>query len=344
MTDANREKLRFGRMDGSVFRMRHDLTRAIRSFFDSLGYWEVDAPMLTPYPTLDANILSVRADVVSETGKPHRLFLHTSPEYSMKKLLAAGAGKIYFLGKVFRDGECTPLHNPEFTLLEWYRTNATYADIMDETESMLHEVAVRLLKTDRIPFGSKIIDFTPPWPRVTVGQLFEEKTGLPLDPEMDLQALQCIAQRVGVPFGAEEDWETVFLCIFMEKMEPGLGDSKPVFLTDYPLRLGLNAKSKPDNPDWTERAELYIGGLEIANGYTELTDPEEQKKRFIFDQGRKKRETGLEYPVDSELIEAMKSGLPPCAGIALGLDRLLMLLADRRTIQDVLLFPFHQWE
>jgi elongation factor P--(R)-beta-lysine ligase len=342
--ESNWRKLRSGRMDWTAFRTRHALIREIRSFFDSRGYLETDAPLLTPWPTLDANILSVRADLLSEIRKLHPMYLHTSPEYPMKKLLAAGASRIYFCGKAFRDGECTLLHNPEFTLLEWYRTDAGYADLMEETEALVRGAAQRVTGSQRIPFGGKILDLSLPWRRRSVRQMFLEKTGADLPPGIEVDSLNEIADRLGVFRRPEEDWETVFLRIFMEKVEPGLGEPVPVFLTDYPLRLGLNAKPKTDDPAWTERVELYAGGLEIANGYTELTDPVEQKKRFLKDQERKKTETGNDYPVDMDLIDAMTLGLPPCAGIALGVDRLLMLLTDSRTIQDVILFPFHQWE
>jgi elongation factor P--(R)-beta-lysine ligase len=342
--ETNWRKLRSGRLDWGIFRARHSVIREIRSFFDSRDYLETDAPLLTPYPTLDANILSVRADLRSETGRLHRMFLQSSPEYPMKKLLAAGASRIYFCGKAFRDGECTPLHNPEFTLLEWYRDGAGYADLMDETEALIRAAARRVLGTERVPFREKTLDLSPPWPRIPVRRLFREKTGSDLTPGIGLDSLKEIARRLNVHFNHDEDWETVFQRIFMEKVEPGLGETVPVFLTDYPLRLGLNAKRKTDDPEWTERVELYAGGLEIANGYTELTDASEQKSRFLSDQERKQKETGNELPVDMDLIDAMTSGLPPCAGIALGVDRLLMLLTDSRSIQDVLLFPFHQWE
>jgi lysyl-tRNA synthetase class 2 len=338
------EKLPSGRMDQGVLAARHILLREIRSFFDATGYLEIDSPLLTPWPTLDSNIHSVPVDIHSEIGKPHRLFLHTSPEYSMKKVLAAGAARIYFLGKVFRDGECTALHNPEFTMLEWYRVGAGYADLMDETESMIRGIAERMLGSIRIPFNGKTIDLSAPWKRISVCTLFSDKTGTALVPEAGTEALMKTADRLGVYYRPDEDWEVLFQRIFMEKLGPGLGETVPVFVTDYPLRLGLNAKPKPVDPQWTERVELYIGGLEIANGYTELTDAAEQERRFLADREKKKKETGEDLPVDKELIDAMKIGLPPCAGIALGVDRLLILMTNSPKIQDVLLFPFHQWE
>jgi len=332
------------RMAPAALRSRHRLMAGIRSFFDAAGYLEIDSPLLTPWPTLDANIRSVPVDIRSETGKPLHLFLHTSPEYSMKKILAAGEGRIYFLGKVFRDGECTPLHNPEFTMLEWYRAGAGYEDLMDETESLIRGIAERMLGSGRIRFRGKTIDLSTPWKRISMRSLFREKTGSDLDGREGIEALRKTAGRLGVHYGRDEDWETVFQRIFMEKMEPGLGGTSPVFLTDYPLRLGLNAKPRPDDPGWTERVELYIGGLEVANGYTELTDAAEQELRFLADRDKKKAETGEDLAVDTELIEAMRMGLPPCAGIALGVDRLLMLMTDSPALQDVLLFPFHRWE
>jgi elongation factor P--(R)-beta-lysine ligase len=338
--DPNWKRIRDGRLDWSVFSSRHAILRFLRGDFDGRKYLETDAPLLVPFPTLDANIRSLRADVAGMDGRSRPYYLHTSPEYAMKKLLAAGADRLYFLGKVFRDGECTALHNPEFTMLEWYRTGASIDDLLDETEDCIRRLAVERTGSHRIPFGNRTVDFSPPWPRLRVADLFRAKTGAELDPGSDGSDLKRLASGLGVFFNPEDDWETMFMRIYMERMEPGLGAERPVFLTDYPSPLGMNARRRPDDPRWAERSELFIGGLELANGYTEITDPGEQRERFERDRERKRLETGAVPPMDRELLDAMESGFPPCAGMALGVDRLVMLLLNRLDIGDVLLFPF----
>jgi lysyl-tRNA synthetase class 2 len=344
MNESNWKRLRTGSLDWSVFRMRHALMRSLRAFFDGRGYLETDVSLLVPVPTLDANIASIETGVKNETGKTRRMFLHTSPEYSMKKLLAAGADRLYFLGKVFRDGECTRLHNPEFTLLEWYRTPASIADLMGETEELVSGAVAALLGSARLTVNGRSIDLRPPWQRLALPDLFLEKTGEPLDPSLDETELKRIAGKAGVPFQPDEDCETVFHRIYLDILEPGLGTNRPVFLTDYPLPLGMNAREKEGDPRWADRVELYIGGLELANGYTEITESGKQRLRFESDRRRKTLETGTVLPIDEDLLDALEIGLPPCAGFALGVDRLLMLLADKTSIQDVLWYPFHQWE
>jgi elongation factor P--(R)-beta-lysine ligase len=337
--DPNWKRLRDGRLDGSVFRSRHAVLRFLRADFDGRRYLETDAPLLVPCPTLDAGIRSVRADVTRMDGRTDRLYLHTSPEYAMKKLMAAGEERLYFLGKVFRDGERTPLHNPEFTMLEWYRAYASVGDLEDEMEDFIPRLAAATAGSPRIRFGNRPLDLSPPWPRVRVADLFRERTGADLDPESDGSDLKRLARSLGVFHNPEDDWETMFTRIYLERMEPGLGADRPVFLTDYPLPLGMNARRREDDPRWTERSELFIGGLELANGYTEITDAAEQRLRFERDRERKRAETGEDAPVDAELLEALEGGLPPCAGMALGVDRLVMLLLGRTDIADVLVSP-----
>jgi elongation factor P--(R)-beta-lysine ligase len=338
--DPNWKRLRDGRLDWSVFRSRHSILRFLRADFDGRRYLETDAPLLVPCPTLDAGIRSIRVNVAGTDGRTRRLFLHTSPEYAMKKLLAAGADRLYFLGKVFRDGERTALHNPEFTMLEWYRTGASVDDLLDEMEDFILRLAQERTGSRRIAFGSRTVDLSPPWPRLRVADLFREKTGADLDPQSDGSDLKRLAGTLGVFFNPEDDWETMFMRIYMDRMEPGLGTDRPVFLTDYPFPLGMNARRRPDDPRWTERSELFIGGLELANGYTEITDPAEQRERFERDRVRNRMETGTDPPVDLELLDAMEAGFPPCAGMALGVDRLVMLILNRPDISDVLPFPF----
>ncbi len=340
MTDPNWRRLLDGRLDWSLFRSRHAMVRFLRDDFDNRGYLETEAPLLVPCPTLDSNIRSLTVEVASIDGLRRPFYLHTSPEYAMKKLLAAGAERLYFLGKVFRDGETTALHNPEFTMLEWYRTGVSIPDLLDETEDFIRRLAVEMTGSTSVPYGGRIVDMSPPWPRVRMADLFRASTGADLDPESGAAGLRRVASDLGVFHNPDDDWETMFMRIYMEKMEPGLGFDKPVFITDYPSCLAMNARLRADDPHWAERCELFIAGLELANGYTEITDPAEQQLRFESDLNKKRLEIGPEPPVDRELLEAMEAGLPPCAGMALGVDRLVMLLLNRRDIADVLISPF----
>jgi lysyl-tRNA synthetase class 2 len=326
-------------MNWEVFRFRAAVLRAARLFFEENGFLEIEPPLLTSCPALDANIRSVRAAVSGPSGKFLPFFLHASPEHAMKKLLSAGAQRIFYVGKVFRDGEITALHNPEFTMAEWYRTGAGFEDIMRDTENLVRFIARKTGAPDPLPYGGRAIDWSASWKRVRVRECFMAKAGMDLEACATRASLSLAAKEAGIHTEPDDDWETVFFRVFLEKIEPGLGFPSPVFVTEYPARMGLMAKRKKDEPVWVERAELYMGGLELANGYTELTDPVEQRERFA-EELRKKRAEGLsDYVMDEELLHALELGLPPCAGMALGLDRLVMLLLNKKRIQDVLLFP-----
>ena len=340
----NWKKLRDQEIDWAVFRLRSRIVQSIRSYFTSKGFLEVETPLLTPYPTLDSNIHSMKTKFHGHPENPQTLFLHTSPEHSMKKLLAGGGDRIYFLGKVFRDGELTRLHNPEFTMVEWYRTEATYKDILEDTQDLICFVAREVFSSKQLLYQASKIDLTPPWKQITLSDLFEQEVGIDLEKSLILESLQEAAATHSIRFQVDDDWETLFFRIFLEKIEPNLGFPKPTFVLDYPLRMGLMAKKKDDNSEWVERIELYIAGLELANGYSELLDAEEQKKRFQDEQNKKMIENNNLYSIDMELISALESGIQPSAGIALGVDRLIMLFTDKTDIQDVLLFPHHQWK
>jgi len=318
-----------------TFKKRAELMQAVRSFFIHRGYLEIDPPIASPWPSLDSNIDSVKVKIHDMNGNPSELFLHTSPEHAMKKLLAAGSGDIFFLGKVFRDSEITDLHNPEFTMAEWYKNGASYNEIMDETEDLIIYCAERVTGSLNISYQGESIDLSSPWGRISVKELFDDKAGIDIDKCMSLNSIREAAAKTSVFFKDDDDWDTIFFRIFMEKIEPELGFKRPCFVTDYPAKNPLMAKLKDSDPNYVERAELFIAGIELANGYTELTDGNELLKRF-----RKEQELRPDnLPIDTDLIKALNTGMPECSGIALGIDRLLMLLLDKKSINDVILFP-----
>ncbi|MBN1550852.1 EF-P lysine aminoacylase GenX [bacterium] len=339
----NWQKLASFKLSWHIFQTRSKIVKHIRCFFENHGFLEIDAPLLIPYPTMDNEIHSLESNISDMNHKNRLFYLHTSPEHAMKKLLVAGADRIFFLGKVFRDRELTHLHNPEFTMLEWYRTQADYWDIQKDAEHLIQYIIDHMGIKKHIVYQDKPINLELPWPCVTVSDLFRDHVNVDLEHPEPLEHLRKSAEALGLDYQKEDDWETLFFRIFLNKIEPKLGFPKPTFVMDYPAELGLMAKRKKDHPNWVERVELYIGGLELANGYSELTDPDEQLKRFESNKKKKKQGTNQDYPIDTELIQALKLGLPPCAGISIGVDRLVMLLLDKAHIQDVLLFPIHEW-
>ncbi len=327
--------------DWTLIRKRAAVLKLIRRYFDSRDFLEIEPPILTPFPTLDANIDSVRCTYRSIHSSGIALFLHTSPEYAMKKLLAAGSGCIFSLGKVFRDEAFGEIHHPEFTLLEWYHTGMNYLEILGETEDLILFVARSLSMESPWTYQGRMIDSSPPWPRIRLNDLMIEHAGLDLTQEKDLAFLRSFAKVRGIYHLESDTWDTLFFRIFLEKVEPHLHESsRPFFVIDYPEELGLLAKEKNDLPGWVERAELYIAGMEISNGYTECDDPVTIKRRWTEEQ-RKKRGTGQsDLPMDEALLDA-SGRMPSVSGMALGVDRLIMLLTNAAHIRDVLVFPFH---
>lgn len=340
---ANWQKLYDGKLDWNIFEQRSRIIKAIRQFFDSNGYLEIEPPLLTPYATMDNNIDSVNATLHDPSKKRLDFYLHSSPEHAMKKLLAAGAEKIYYLGKVFRDGEWTQHHNPEFTMLEWYRTGINYTDIQDETEDLVKHIAASIGQEKAIQYSNDTVTLEGPWERMTLSDLFEERTESPLHECLQLSVIRKCADSLGIYFDKEDDWESVFFRIFLEKVEPGLGIPHPIFVRDYPVMMGLMAKRKSDDPEWVERVELYLGGLELANGYSELLDPTEQRDRFEIVKEIKSKQANKNFLLDDDLLDALPLIKSSAAGMALGVDRLTMLLLDKQDIRDVLLFPAHDW-
>ena len=292
------------------------LLARIRSFFSERGVLEVETPLLAPTTATDPHVRSMRAGEGS--------YLQTSPESYMKRLLAAGSGPIYQVCKAFRAGEAGRHHNPEFTLLEWYRPGFDHQDLMDEVGLLLREVA-----------GAK------PAERFTYKEVFEQYVGL--DPHSAaVSQLQQAGRERGVPdvVGEVEDRADWLDLLMGHLIQPGLGARGPVFVYDFPFEMAALARLRGRNSTLAERFELFWRGMELANGYHELTDGAEQRRRFEADRARRNH-LGLEsVPMDERFLAALASGLPEGAGVALGLDRLLMVMTSAESIGDVLSFPF----
>lgn len=318
---------------------------AVRQFFMEHGYIEVETPSLQISPGLEPH-LQAFATVLHDPRDARALprYLHTSPEFAMKKLLAGGMGRIWQLAHVFRDGERSATHHPEFSMLEWYRAGATYRDLMDECEALLRR-AQGAAGADALHWHGHEADAHRPFERITVAEAFKRHAGIDLlatipDPvHPDAGLLADAALRAGIAAHPGDDWEALFFRVFLDRIEPRLGTGAPTILYDYPIAMAALSRPKPEDPRLAERFELYVCGLELANAFGELTDPAEQRRRFLADQAKKQALYGETYPIDEDFLAALNHGLPESAGIALGFDRLVMLATGAGNIEDVLWAP-----
>ena len=301
---------------------------AVRTWFAAAGYLEVETPYLVATPGMEPHIDPFEAAFIPSTGvgQPRSLYLHTSPEYAMKRLLADGSPPLFQLCKTFRNGEVSATHNPEFTMLEFYRPNADYWAIMADLEQLLASV----------PVGS--VFQKAPYERLTVRDAFIRHAGIDLREHSTGASLKRAADACGVYTGSSTEFDDVFFHVFLERVERQLGHERPTFLIEYPASMASLSKLKVSDPTVAERVELYANGVELANGFTELTDAAEQRRRLIDEQGIRAKTGRSVFPLDEAFLEAVPR-MPPCTGIAVGLDRVLMLMLQAKQIADVLLFP-----
>jgi lysyl-tRNA synthetase class 2 len=309
-----------------LLRLRAMLLTRIREYFARAGVLEVDTPVLSVAGTTDPAIQSF-STTYHGPGPCHgaRLYLHTSPEFPMKRLLAAGAGSIYQICKVFRDGESGRCHNPEYTLLEWYRAGFDHVALMGEVESLLREVL-----RDIVPLA--------PARRWTYRELFRDYAGI--DPfTTSVHEIRLALQSRGIDTRLPEDTLDGWLDLLLTHViEPAL-DAGLVFVSDYPASQAALARLLPGEPPVAARFEVYLDGVELANGYHELTDAAEQRRRFERDNTRRSARHLAAVEPDRRLLAAMQSGLPDCSGVALGIDRLLMIAGGAKHINEVMAFP-----
>jgi lysyl-tRNA synthetase class 2 len=323
-------RLANGELSWETLRFRSRILDRIRAFFRARGFLEVDPPLAVPYPNIDPNIFPV--NLSDAHGRGSRRFLHTSPELSMKKLLAAGSGNLFFLGKVFRDREGSPLHLAEFTMLEWYRVGESADAVMEDVEALTRELAREVRGREEILWSGATVPLSGKWARWELTDAFAVLLGASMGDEGSLRAALL---RKGLRPGAAEAWEDLFFRSCLDVIEPALKEKGPVFLTGFPSALAAMAKRREGSEGICERFEGYLCGVELVNGYEELSDPREQEERLRRLAARHERQTGIPLPVDPDFLDALRMGLPPCAGAALGVDRLAMLLLDKATIEDV---------
>ncbi len=369
------ERIRSGRSSIIPRLARGRVVDSIRSFFKERDFHEVETPLFVRCPGMEPHLDAFATTWRDAFGENHRGFLTTSPEYAMKKLLVAGVAPIFQICKSFRNGEeASSRHNPEFTILEWYRLDADYTDLMRDCEELFVAIANSLRQPaaavcddragqsvgahGRAPLPGRLaaplgknatpvesswtyqgepIDLTPPWERLTVREAFQRYAGVDLQPDSD--SLLDVARLKGYAVDARTTWEQAFHQIFLNEIEPRLGRGRPTILYDYPVSMAALSRPKPSDPSIAERFELYVAGIEMANAFSELTDPSEQHRRLREEQSERRALGKTMYDVDDDFIRALHRGLPPSAGIALGVDRLAMFFADVTSISEVLWFP-----
>jgi lysyl-tRNA synthetase class 2 len=322
------------RLRGNEIRSR--VESGIREFFLSQGFRDVRTPLLVFSPGTEPHIKPFRVE-----GGAH---LPTSPEFAMKRLLVGGLERIFQLCPAFRNEPYAKTHHPEFTMLEWYRAFAGYEDIMRDTEELFAFLARRIHGRAAIPWQGREISVEPPWPRLRVRDLFLEHAGVDLVRADTAEKLAAECRRLGIAPGRDvpggQSWDDLYFLIWLNLIEPRLPADRAVIVTRYPASQSAfcNVDEDPDGSRWARRFEVYAGGLELANAFDELTDPFEQRARFVRDMKERDRFApgAPRNPFDEELLLALEEGMPPTGGIALGVDRLVMLLADEPDIQKTL--------
>ncbi len=312
-------------------RRRALLTQATRAFFAARGFTEVETPYAVPAPGEEVHLRPFATERRRIDGTAEPLWLHTSPEFAMKRLLVAGAGPVFQLARVWRNGEGSDLHAPEFTMLEWYRPGAEMEALIAETFDLLRavlppRVACRGVATDLATYEC-----------LTVADAFARHVGADvLASEGDAVAL---AEAAGARLRHGETWEDLFFRLLLERVEPYLGRERPIFLTHWPASQAALARRDPADQRVALRFELFVCGIELANAFVELTDAAEQRDRFLADRARRHALYGPDWPLDEDFLAALAGGIPPCAGIALGFDRLAMIAAGADRIDQVLWLP-----
>ncbi|MGE0614151.1 MAG: EF-P lysine aminoacylase EpmA [Bacteriovoracia bacterium] len=319
-------------------RVRAHVEQATRDYFREAGFWETRTPLLVPSPGMEPHIRPFQV-----TGHGHGftrpVFLPTSPEFAMKRLLAGGLEKIFQIAPAFRDEPVSPIHHPEFTMLEWYRARAPLDALMADVEALFRRWAGK----DHFTYQGKEISLGGPWPRRRTRELFQEYLGIDLGRATSAD-LSHACTGLGLPRNETDTWDDLYFKLWLNQIEPKLPTDRPLFVTHYPESQAALARVEPDadGTRWAQRFEVYVGGFELANAFHELTDPQEQRRRFAADMELRARIYGADFPktpVDDGFLQALDEGLPESSGIALGLDRAILLLADETDIDYACWLP-----
>jgi lysyl-tRNA synthetase class 2 len=323
---------------------RARMVEAARAFFSAQSFIEVDTAILQVSPGNEAHISAFATSMLDDTGAKSRLYLHSSPEFAAKKLLAAGEVRIFSFAHVFRNREWGRLHHPEFTLLEWYRAGEPYQRLIEDCMGLLARTVAAAGSRD-LRFGGHVADPFEEPEILTVSEAFDRYASIDLlatlkGSEPDREALAADAGNHGIRTIADDSWSDIFSKILAAKIEPQLGHGRPAILMDYPASEAALAKLQ-DDPRFAERFELYACGVELANGFGELTDAAVQRQRFETEMAERLRVYGEAYPIDEDFLQALAI-MPEASGIALGFERLAMLATGASHIEQVVWTPVHQ--
>jgi len=319
---------------GDTFKVRSQVIAAIRQFLSQRGFLEVETPVLQP----SAGGALARPFVTHHHALDRDFYLRIALELHLKRLIIGGFDKVYELGRAFRNEGIDTRHNPEFTMLESYEAYADYNDVMNMLEEMVYEVGKQVLGTDKVRFGDDTIDLKPPWQRLSLHEAVKEYSGIDFVQYPKAASLRAKMRELGLEVDPQKNWARLVDELISTFVEPNL--IQPTFVIDYPVSMSPLAKAKPDNDRVVERFEAFAGGMEIANAFTELNDPLEQRQRFLEQQKeRGKGEEELAETIDEDFLLALEYGMPPTGGLGVGIDRLVMLLTNQQSIREVILFP-----
>lgn len=317
--------------------VREKVIQTIRKYFLDQNFHEVFTPIMVPIPSIEPNLEVFETQLRTSTGKQKRAFLISSPEYAHKRLLSAGVGSLFEITHSFRnEEEVSRLHSPEFTILEWYKVNSDYTDTMRDFENLF----LKIIGFNKLVYQTEEYDLTLPWPRISVAEAFQKFAGIDTETMLSEEKLLNAGKQKGYIVDENVTWEQMFYQIFLNEIETKIRDShKPYFVYDYPIAQASLSRPKEEDPRFAERFEVFLAGVELGNCFSELTDAEAQHKRFEEDLAERKRHGKTDFPIDEDFIKALRSGMPTCSGIAVGVDRLIMLAADVPTVSDTIFFP-----
>lgn len=321
---------------------RRRIRRAVADWFEARGFVEVETAALQVSPGNEAHLHALRADLLAPDGTAAPRYLHTSPEFACKKLLAAGERRLFTFARVFRNREQGPLHHPEFTMLEWYRAGEPYATLMQDCAALLR-VAASAAGSALLSHGDRSADPMLAPERVTVAEACRRFAGIDLAATLasdgpDRDGLARRAAAAGIRVAADDTWSDIFSRILVQRVEPALGNGRASILDAYPAASAALARRQPADARFAERFELFAAGVELANAFGELTDSAEQRRRLEAEMREKMRVYGERYPIDEDFLSALDA-MPPASGAALGFDRLVMLATGAPRIEQVLWTP-----
>jgi len=320
----------------NIYDTRLEILRLTRKFFWSQDFKEVETPIALRHVGQEPYLNPMSLQFKDPFKNNYKFFLRTSPEYGLKKLLASGYEKIFEIGKCFRNGESFGgVHNPEFTMIEWYRSPGTYWDFMQDTEELFKYIG-RELKIESLNFQGLKIDYSQVWDKMSVKELWQKYLNVNLDEYLEVDSIKELTLALGLQVDDGDRYEDLFYKIFLNKIENNLGIERPIFVYDYPAQMCSLSKLCENNRRYAQRAELYVGGLEIANGFGELTDSVMQKDNLQLDQNLRIKLNQEICPIDDDFINALESGIKPTGGIALGMDRMVLLFTGAHNLNEVI--------